>query len=62
MDTARYSAAQYRPKNILQTTVFKALPPLFRYPWMGKSAEKMYSNSYTPVPARPRRFSATPGP
>lgn len=22
----------------------------------------MYGNSYTPVPARPRRFSATPGP
>lgn len=36
--------------------------PFFRYPWVVKRAEKMCGNSYTPVPARPRRFSATPGP
>lgn len=36
--------------------------PFFRYPWAVKRAEKMCGNSYTPVPARPRRFSATPGP
>lgn len=36
--------------------------PFFRYPWVGKRAEKTCGNSYTPVPARPRRFSATPGP
>lgn len=36
--------------------------PFFRYPWVVKRAEKMCGNSYTPVPARPRRFSATPSP
>ena len=32
----------------------------FRYPWVVKREGKMWANSHTPVPARPRRFSATP--
>lgn len=32
----------------------------FRYPWAVKREGKMWDNSHTPVPARPRRFSATP--
>lgn len=31
-------------------------------PWAAKRAGKMCGNSYTPVPARARRFSGTPGP
>jgi hypothetical protein len=38
MDTARYSATQYRPQNILQTTVFKTPPPLFPLPRGGKKS------------------------
>lgn len=36
--------------------------PFFRYPWAVKKEGKMWDNSHTPVPARPRHFSATPGP
>ena len=32
----------------------------FRYPRSVKREGKMWGNSHTPVPARPRRFSATP--
>ena len=65
MDTARYSLVQSRPKNIFKPTVLKPLPPLFPLPPAAVSREcagKMCGNSSTPVPARPRRFSATPGP
>lgn len=36
--------------------------PFFRYPEVAKRAGKMCSNSYTPVPARPRRFFRYPRP
>lgn len=36
MDTARYSVAQFYPENIFETTVFKALPPLFPLPVGGE--------------------------
>ena len=38
MDTAKYSVAQYRPKNIFGTTVFKTLPPLFPLPVGGEKS------------------------
>lgn len=35
--------------------------PFSATPWVAKRAGKMCGNSHTPVPARPRHFSATPG-
>lgn len=58
-DTVSHSLIR---KIFLGPPFSKPCRPFFRYPWVGKRAEKMCGNSYTPVPARPRRFSATPGP
>lgn len=58
-DTVSHSLIR---KIFLGPPFSKPCRPFFRYPWVVKGAEKMCGNSYTPVPARPRRFSATPGP
>lgn len=58
-DTAPYSLVR---KIFCRPPFSKPCRPLFRYPWVVKRAEKMCGNSYTPVPARARRFSATPAP
>ena len=38
MDTARYSAAQSCTKNNFETTVLKALPPVFPVPMGGEKS------------------------
>ena len=58
-DTAPHSLTR---KIFLRPPFWRPCRPFFRYPWAVKRAEKMCGNSHTPVPARPRRFSATPGP
>lgn len=58
-DTAPHSIVR---KIFCRPPFSRPCRPFFRYPEVAKRAGKMCSNSYTPVPARPRRFSATPAP